>query len=205
MTWPVELRIVPVVTLHDATDAVPLARALADGGLPVVELTMRTPAGLQAVERIRDELPDVLCGIGTLLSAADVDRAVAAGAQFLVSPGSTDSLLDAMAATGLTCLPGAATASEAMRVMEHGFSLAKFFPAETAGGARALASLAAPLAALRWCATGGITATNAASYLALPHVAAVGGSWMVPDAAVTTRDWDTVRRLAAQAHDVTRR
>lgn len=199
MSWPVGLRVVPVVTVADADVAVPLARALAAGGLPVIEVTMRTPAGLQAVRRIREQVPAVLCGVGTILSAGDVGRAVDAGAQFLVSPGSTDAVLTAMAATGLTCLPGAATATEAMRVLEHGFSLAKFFPAEASGGVPALAALAAPLPALQWCATGGISAANAATYLALPSVAAVGGSWMVPAAAVEGGDWDTVRELARRA------
>ena len=199
MTWPTNLRVVPVVTVPSVEVAVPLARALADGGLPVIEVTLRSPAALDAIAAIRAELPDVLCGVGTLLSPADVKAAVDAGSQFLVSPGSTDALLDAMLATGLPCLPGAATASEALRLIERGVRLAKFFPSEASGGAPALAALAAPLPELQWCATGGITAANAPAYLTLPSVVAVGGSWMVPAAALEEADWSAITALAVQA------
>ena len=199
MTWPAHLRVVPVVTVPSVEVAVPLARALADGGLPVIEVTLRSPAALDAIAAIRAELPDVLCGVGTLLSPADVKAAVDAGAQFLVSPGSTVGLLDAMLATGLPCLPGAATPTEAMRLLERGVRLAKFFPAEASGGAPALAALAAPLPELQWCATGGITAASAPTFLALPNVVAVGGTWMVPAAAIQTGDWSSITVLAAQA------
>lgn len=186
-----------MVTLHDVGSAVPLAEALARGGLPVVEVTLRTPVALEAVRRIRDAFPDVLCGVGTVLSAADVDRAVAAGAQFLVSPGSSRQLLVAMRESGLPSLPGAFTVSEAMRVLEEGFDVAKFYPAALGGGVAALTALAGPLPTLRWCATGGITRDSAPDYLALPQVAAVGGSWMAPDQVVASRDWETVRDLVA--------
>lgn len=199
MTWPASLRVVPVVTVPSVEVAVPLARALADGGLPVIEVTLRSPAALDAIAAIRASVPEVLCGVGTLRTPADVKAAVEAGAQFLVSPGSTDELLDAMLATGLPCLPGAATASEAMRLLERGVRLAKFFPAEASGGAAALGALAAPLPDLQWCATGGVTAANAPTYLSLPSVVAVGGSWMVPAAAVETGDWSTVTSLASAA------
>lgn len=199
MSWPAHLRVVPVVTLPDVGTAVPLTRALAVGGLPVVEVTLRSPAALDGVRRIRAELPDVLCGVGTVTTPADVDAAVAAGAQFLVSPGTTAALLDAMLACGLPVLPGAATASEALRLIEAGLSTAKFFPAEASGGTATLEALAAPLPGLRWCATGGIGPGNAADYLALPCVAAVGGSWMAPDADVRAGRWDQIEALSAAA------
>jgi 2-dehydro-3-deoxyphosphogluconate aldolase/(4S)-4-hydroxy-2-oxoglutarate aldolase len=202
MTWPADLRVVPVVTVSSVSEAVPLARALADGGLPVIEVTLRSPAALDAIAAIRAELPEVLCGVGTLLAPADVKAAVEVGAQFLVSPGSTSALLDAMLDTGLLCLPGAATPSEAMRLLERGVRLAKFFPAEASGGVPALRALAGPLPDLQWCATGGITADTAADYLALPTVAAVGGSWMVPASAVAAADWNTVTRLANKAAEL---
>ena len=188
-----------MVTVSSVSQAVPLARALADGGLPVIEVTLRSPVALEAIAAIRGALPEVLCGVGTLLSAADVKAAVDVGAQFLVSPGSTPALVDAMLDTGLLCLPGAATPSEAMCLMERGVRLAKFFPAEASGGVAALSALAGPLPELRWCATGGIGPAQAPGYLALPNVVAVGGSWMVPAAAVVAEDWDTVGRLAREA------
>jgi 2-dehydro-3-deoxyphosphogluconate aldolase/(4S)-4-hydroxy-2-oxoglutarate aldolase len=199
MTWPADLRVVPVVTVPSLEVAVPLARALADGGLPVIEVTLRSPVALDAIEAIRNELPEVLCGVGTLLEVADVKAAVEVGAQFLVSPGVTDRLLDAMLDTGLLCLPGAATPSEAMRLRDRGVRLAKFFPAEASGGAAALSALAGPIPDLSWCATGGITAASAPDYLALGDVVAVGGAWMVPAAAVTSGDWARVTALASQA------
>lgn len=199
MIWPADLRVVPVVTVPDAEAAVAVARALAAGGLPVLEITLRSPAALDAIAAVRHRVPEVLCGVGTLLTPTDVKAALDAGAQFLVSPGSTDALLAAMLGTGLTCLPGAATASEALRLLERGVSLAKFFPAEPMGGADALAALSGPLPDMRWCATGGVTPSNASSYLALPQVVAVGGSWMVPDAAVRSGDEDTITALAREA------
>lgn len=201
MTWPAELRVIPVVTVSSLDVAVPLARALAAGGLPVIEVTLRSPVALEAIAAIRQELPNVLCGVGTLLSPADVKAAVDVGAQFLVSPGSTDALLDAMLDSGRLCLPGAATPSEAMRLMDRGVRLAKFFPAEASGGVAALGALAGPLPELRWCATGGIGPAQAPAYLASPNVVAVGGSWMVPAAAVEAGDWAEVTSLAREAVD----
>jgi 2-dehydro-3-deoxyphosphogluconate aldolase/(4S)-4-hydroxy-2-oxoglutarate aldolase len=188
-------RVIPVLTIADASTAVPLARALADGGLTVVEVTLRTAAALEAVRLIRAELPEVTCGTGTLRTAADVEASVTAGAQFLVSPGSTDPLLDAMAGCGLPSLPGAVTPSEAMRLADRGFRQLKFFPAESYGGTAALKALAGPLPELAFCATGGIHGGNAPSYLALPNVLAVGGSWMVPAGA----DWSAVTLAAKEA------
>jgi 2-dehydro-3-deoxyphosphogluconate aldolase / (4S)-4-hydroxy-2-oxoglutarate aldolase len=190
--------VVPVVVLEDATKAVPLARALAAGGLPVIELTLRTPSALEAVRRIAAEVPEVLVGAGTILSARHAVRATAAGAQFLVSPGSTPALLGAMDDTGLPYLPGTSTVSEMLAVAEHGHTAMKFFPAEAAGGAPYLASLVSPLPKLRFCPTGGITAATAERYLRLPNVGCVGGSWLTPADAIEARDWARITRLAAQ-------
>jgi 2-dehydro-3-deoxyphosphogluconate aldolase/(4S)-4-hydroxy-2-oxoglutarate aldolase len=201
VSWPSDARVVPVVTVHDAQIAVPLAEALADGGIGVLELTMRTPEALAAMRRVRRARPDVLCGAGTVLTARNVDDAVEAGAQFLVSPGSSPALLEAMRGTGLPCLPGAYTPSEAMAVLAAGFDVAKFFPAAAAGGVSALAALAAPLPSLRWCATGGVTLDNAPDYLALPQVAAVGGSWLSPQAVIDRRDWDAIRAITRATVD----
>ena len=193
--------VVPVLTLPDPDVAVPLVAALAAGGLAAVEVTLRTPTALESVRRLRAELPDVLCGVGTLRTGEQVKASVDAGAQFLVSPGSTDELLDAMSASGLLSLPGAATPSEAMRLAAQGFSLQTFFPAEASGGAATLSALAAPLPDISFCATGGITLTSAASYLALPNVRCVGGSWMAPPALVVGQDWPAITALAEQTVD----
>jgi 2-dehydro-3-deoxyphosphogluconate aldolase/(4S)-4-hydroxy-2-oxoglutarate aldolase len=190
--------VVPVVVLEDATRAVPLARALAAGGLPIIELTLRTPSALDAVRRIAAEVPDVLVGAGTILGAGQARRAAAAGARFLVSPGSTPALLDGLDDTGLPYLPGTSTVSEMLAVAERGHTAMKFFPAEAAGGAPYLASLASPLPHLRFCPTGGITATTAERYLGLPNVGCVGGSWLTPADAVAAGDWARITRLAAE-------
>jgi 2-dehydro-3-deoxyphosphogluconate aldolase / (4S)-4-hydroxy-2-oxoglutarate aldolase len=190
--------VIPVVVLEDANQAVPLAHALAAGGLPIVELTLRTPSALEAVRRIAAEVPDVLVGAGTILSARQAQEAAAAGAKFLVSPGSTPALLDAMDDTGLPFLPGTSTVSEMLAVAERGHTAMKFFPAEAAGGAPYLASLVSPLPHLRFCPTGGITAATAERYLRLPNVGCVGGSWLTPADAFAAGDWARVTRLAAE-------
>ena len=191
--------VVPVVVLDDLDHAVPVARALVAGGLPVIELTLRTPVALDAIAAIADEVPEILVGAGTITSPELVGHAVEAGAQFLVSPGTTPSLLQEMAGSGIPFLPGTATVSEAMAVLEAGFAEMKFFPAEASGGAAYLRSLASPLPAARFCPTGGITAATAPSYLALPNVGCVGGSWLTPSDALAARDWDRVTALAAEA------
>jgi 2-dehydro-3-deoxyphosphogluconate aldolase/(4S)-4-hydroxy-2-oxoglutarate aldolase len=191
--------VVPVVVVRDEEDAVPLARALASGGLPIIEVTLRTPAALLAVERIAAEVPEILVGVGTLTSPADVSKAVSAGAQFLVSPGCTDALLDAMAESGLPFLPGVATVSEMLTVLERGIAEMKFFPADAAGGTAYLKAVAGPLPMVRFCPTGGITAQSARDYLALPNVGCVGGSWLTPAAAVGAKDWAVVESLAREA------
>jgi len=190
---------VPVVVVDDLAQAVPVARALVAGGLPVIELTLRTPAALDAIRAIADEVPEILVGAGTVLTPGRAKEARDAGAQFLVSPGATPALLAGMAETGLPFLPGTATVSEVLAVLEAGWTEMKFFPAEASGGAAFLASVASPVPAARFCPTGGITATSAASYLALPNVGCVGGSWLTPKDALVAGDWARVEQLAAAA------
>lgn len=191
--------VMPVVVLEDAADAVPLARALVAGGLPAIEVTLRTAAALDAIKAIAAEVPDAVVGAGTVISARNVSDTVAAGARFLVSPGWTDTLLDAMKASGVPFLPGVSTTSEVVALLERGVTDMKFFPAEAAGGTAYLKALSAPLPQARFCPTGGISLASAPSYLALPNVGCVGGSWMVPGDAVAARDWSRVERLAAEA------
>lgn len=191
--------VIPVVTLDDVKDAVPLARALVAGGLPVIEITLRTAAGLDAIRAIAAEVPDAVPGAGTVLTHGDFAKAEIAGAKFAVSPGATDTLLAAIEGAGMQLLPGIATASEAMRLLEHGYHFAKLFPAEACGGARFLAAIAAPLPQLRFCPTGGITLENAPDYLKLANVACVGGSWMVGRQAIAAGDWESIRQAAAAA------
>ncbi|MFI6960892.1 bifunctional 4-hydroxy-2-oxoglutarate aldolase/2-dehydro-3-deoxy-phosphogluconate aldolase [Streptomyces sp. NPDC050255] len=191
--------VMPVVVLEDAADAVPLARALVAGGLPAIEVTLRTAAALDAIRAIAAEVPDAVVGAGTVISAQNVTGTVAAGARFLVSPGWTDALLDAMKASGVPFLPGVSTTSEVVALLERGVTDMKFFPAEAAGGTSYLKALSAPLPQARFCPTGGISLASAPSYLALPNVGCVGGSWMVPGDAVAARDWSRVERLAAEA------
>ncbi|MFJ7410502.1 bifunctional 4-hydroxy-2-oxoglutarate aldolase/2-dehydro-3-deoxy-phosphogluconate aldolase [Streptomyces sp. NPDC098077] len=191
--------VVPVVVLHDAADAVPLARALVAGGLPAIEVTLRTPAALESIRAIAAEVPGAVVGAGTVISPEHVRDTVDAGARFLVSPGWTDALLEAMKASGVPFLPGVSTTSEVVALLERGVREMKFFPAEAAGGTAYLKALSAPLPQARFCPTGGISPASAPSYLALPNVGCVGGSWMVPGDAVAAKDWDRVARLAAEA------
>ncbi|WP_097872269.1 bifunctional 4-hydroxy-2-oxoglutarate aldolase/2-dehydro-3-deoxy-phosphogluconate aldolase [Streptomyces sp. rh34] len=191
--------VVPVVVLHDVADAVPLARALVAGGLPAIEVTLRTPAALQSIRAMAAEVPGAVVGAGTVISPEHVRDTVDAGARFLVSPGWTDALLEAMKASGVPFLPGVSTTSEVVALLERGVREMKFFPAEAAGGTAYLKALSAPLPQARFCPTGGISLASAPSYLALPNVGCVGGSWMVPGDAVAAKDWDRVARLAAEA------
>lgn len=191
--------VVPVVVLHDAADAVPLARALVAGGLPAIEVTLRTPAALEAIRAMAAEVPGAVVGAGTVISPQHVRDTVGAGARFLVSPGWTDALLEAMKSSGVPFLPGVSTTSEVVALLERGVREMKFFPAEAAGGTAYLKALSAPLPQARFCPTGGISLASAPSYLALPNVGCVGGSWMVPGDAVAAKDWDRVARLAAEA------
>jgi 2-dehydro-3-deoxyphosphogluconate aldolase / (4S)-4-hydroxy-2-oxoglutarate aldolase len=169
--------VIPVVVLGDAGEAVPLARRLVAEDMRVIEITLRTPAALDAIAAIAAEVPDAIVGAGTVVSPAQARDAISAGAAFLVSPGATPGLLDALA--GLPLLPGAATASEVMALLERGITNAKFFPAEASGGVAALKALHGPFPQMRFCPTGGIDAAKAQDYLALPNVACVGGTWML--------------------------
>ncbi|MFJ1970970.1 bifunctional 4-hydroxy-2-oxoglutarate aldolase/2-dehydro-3-deoxy-phosphogluconate aldolase [Streptomyces sp. NPDC087903] len=197
--------VVPVVVVEDAADAVPLARALVAGGLPAIEVTLRTPAALDAIRAIAGEVPEAMVGAGTLLTPAQVTEVVAAGARFLVSPGWTDVLLTAMRASGVPFLPGVSTVSEVVALLERGVREMKFFPAEAAGGTAYLRSLSGPLPQARFCPTGGIGPANAPDYLALPNVGCVGGTWMLPDDAIAAGDWARVERLARAAAALGRR
>jgi len=192
--------VIPVVVLDDAAQAVPLTRALAAGGVGIVEITLRTPAALEAVRRIAAEVPETLVGAGTVTTPALAREAADAGARFLVTPGTTDAVLAAAEDTGLPVLPGAATVSEAMRLAERGYAALKFFPAEAAGGVAYLRSIAGPLPSLAFCPTGGITPATAPDYLALPNVGCVGGSWLTPPAALAAGDYVTVESAARATH-----
>lgn len=191
--------VVPVVVVERAAEAVPLARALVEGGLPAIEITLRTPAALDAIRAVAAEVEGAIPGVGTVLDAAQLAAAEQAGARFAVSPGATPALLDAAAGAGIPLLPGIATASEAMALIARGYRFAKFFPAGPAGGRSYLAALASPLPQLKFCPTGGITLETASAYLALPNVICVGGSWMLPKAVVAAGNWAAVAAASRAA------
>lgn len=190
--------IVPVLVIDDASRAEPLAKALVAGGLPALEVTLRTPAALDAI-RAMAKVPGGIVGAGTLVTPDDVRAAKAAGAQFGVSPGATDALIAACAAEQLPLLPGAATATEAMSLLERGFDMLKFFPAEASGGAPALKAIGAPLPQISFCPTGGVSPANADTYLSLPNVVCAGGSWVAPKDKVAAGAWDEIEALARAA------
>lgn len=191
--------VIPVLKIARLEDAVPLARALARGGLPAIEVTLRTPVALDAIRAIAASVPEAVVGAGTILNPCQFAKAEAAGARFIVSPGFSGELASAAQASAVPLLPGAITPGEIMQAAEAGYSLLKFFPAEQAGGAAFLKALASPFAGIRFCPTGGIEAANASAYLALGNVACVGGSWVAPDAMVTAGKWDDITALAQQA------
>jgi len=190
--------VIPVIVVEDAETAAPLARALVAGGLPVLEVTLRTPAALDAIRRMAD-VPGGVVGAGTLLTPADVRAAKAAGATFGVSPGVTDTLVAACEAEGLPLLGGIATVTEAIRLLERGYDAAKFFPAEPNGGVPTLKAFAGPLPQMGFCPTGGVSPGNAAAYLALPNVLCVGGSWVADPKLVRAGRWDEIEALARAA------
>ncbi|RYH10185.1 bifunctional 4-hydroxy-2-oxoglutarate aldolase/2-dehydro-3-deoxy-phosphogluconate aldolase [Tropicimonas sp. IMCC6043] len=190
--------VIPVLVIEDAGSAKALAEALVAGGLPALEITLRTPAALEAIREMSRVAGGVV-GAGTLLTPADVIAAKEAGAQFGVSPGATDRLLDACADADLPLLPGAATATEAMILLERGYTVQKFFPAEASGGAPALKAIAGPLPQIRFCPTGGVSPANVASYLALSNTLCVGGSWVAPADKVKAGDWEGITALARDA------
>ena len=190
--------VVPVIVVDDLAHARKLAEALVAGGLPALEVTLRTPVALDAI-RAMAEVPGGVVGAGTLLTPADVKAAKAAGAMFGVSPGATDRIIDACCEYDLPLLPGAATATEIMILLEKGFTVQKFFPAEQAGGAPYLKSIGSPIPQVKFCPTGGISLMNARDYLGLPNILCVGGSWVVPKDAMANGDWAMITKLAAEA------
>ena len=190
--------VIPVLVVKDPAIARPLAEALVAGGLPALEVTLRTPAALEVIAEMA-KVEGGVVGAGTLLSPKDVTDAIAAGAQFGVSPGATDMLLEACEAAELPLLPGAATSTEVMRLLERGYRVQKFFPAEANGGAAALKAIGAPLPQVRFCPTGGVTPANAPSYLGLSNTLCVGGSWVAPKALIDAGDWKGITDLARTA------
>ncbi|MBN8915536.1 MULTISPECIES: bifunctional 4-hydroxy-2-oxoglutarate aldolase/2-dehydro-3-deoxy-phosphogluconate aldolase [Xanthobacter] len=196
--------VVPVVVIERLEDAVPLARALVEGGLPLIEVTLRTPVAMEALRLIAAEVEGAIAGAGTVTNRAQIEATIEAGATFLVSPGTTPELAAAFTETPIPVMAGCATASEAMRLAELGFEVLKFFPAEASGGAAFLKSIAGPLPHLRFCPTGGIGPANAGDYLALPNVVAVGGSWVVPTDAIRAGNFAKVRELATAASQLKR-
>ena len=192
-------RVVPVVVIDDVGDALPLASALLESGLNAIEVTLRTEVGLSSIERIASEHPDMLVGAGSVRRARQVDEVHKAGARFVVSPGSSDALLDAVADVSIPFVPGAVTPSEMLKLLDDGYTLQKFFPAELAGGAAFLKAVGAPIPEVSFMPTGGISAANAADYLALPNVACIGGSWIAPAALLEVGDFDAIAKLAADA------
>ena len=191
--------VIPVIVIADLEAAVPLARALVEGGVRVLEVTLRTPVALQAIAAIARAVPDAIVGAGTVRSAVDVQAALDAGSRFAVSPGYTEAIGAACAQGGLALLPGVATASEVLRATAGGYRFLKFFPAGAAGGVPMLKALAGPFGDVVFCPTGGIDATTAREYLALPNVRVVGGSWLTPPDAVAARDWGRITQLAKAA------
>ena len=193
--------VVPVLVIEDANDAVPLAKALVAGGLPVLEITLRSAAAEESIKRIIAEVPDAITGAGTVINAKQMERMAKIGCAFAVSPGHTKSLLKAAKDTGVPLLPGAGTPSEIMYLLEHGYDMLKFFPAEQQGGVSMLKALSGPLPQVKFCPTGGVSLANLGDYLALPNIITVGGSWVAPKDAVKAGDWATITRLAQEATD----
>lgn len=192
-------RVVPVIVLTDAKHAVPLAHALLEGGIDVMEITLRSDAALDAIEAVARAVPQMHLGAGTVTRASDVPRIIDAGARFALSPGCTDALVDAVRATGLPFIPGVMTPGEVMRARDQGFKLMKLFPAQQAGGLGMLKALGAPIPDVRFCPTGGVSPDNLRDFLALPNVAMAGGSWLTPADALREGDWARIGRLAREA------
>lgn len=191
--------VIPVIVVHRVADAVPLARALVDGGVRVLEVTLRTPVALQAMRAIVQEVPEAIVGAGTVRSVSDAQAAAQAGCRFAVSPGYTSAVGQACQQLGLPLLPGVATASEVMSAQADGFNFLKFFPATAAGGIPLLKALGGPFPDVVFCPTGGITAETAPQFLALPNVKVCGGSWLTPQEAIDAEDWARITTLAREA------
>ena len=196
--------VLPVIVIDDLAHAVPLARALVSGGCKALEITLRTPVALQAMERIAAEVPEAIIGAGTLRAPQDAERARRAGAQFALSPGYSPELAQACRDAGLPFIPGVATASEVMAAWLDGHDLLKFFPAVAAGGLSMLKSFGGPFPEVRFCPTGGLTASNAAEYLALPNVPLCGGTWLSPKTLLERGDWAAIQALAHEAQQLAR-
>lgn len=194
-----ETSVMPVMVVDRVENAVPLAHALVNGGIRVLEITLRTAAGLDAVRAIKQEVPEAIVGVGTIATPQQLDAAIAAGAQFGVSPGSTPKLLKAIAASKLPFFPGVATMSEVMQALEEGFDVMKLFPAVAAGGVKMLDSFRGPFPHVRFCPTGGINPQNAPDFFKLPNVVCVGGSWLTPKDLVASGNWAEITRLAREA------
>ena len=191
--------ILPVVTVHTLDEARRVSAALLEGGLPAIELTLRTPVAMQALAMLKKELPDIVIGAGTVLNIEQMRQSIDAGADFLVTPGTPSELADALAKAPIPVVPGAATPTELLSLMARGFRVCKLFPASAVGGLAMLKGLAGPLAELKICPTGGITEDNAAEYLSQPNVACIGGSWMVPKTWLEAGEWELVTRSSARA------
>ncbi len=191
--------VVPVMVIDDVKDAVPLARALVKGGLPVLEITLRTQAASESIRAIKAEVEGAHVGAGTVLTRQQLSEMDKLGCAFAVSPGSSHMLLDAAQDVKVPLLPGGVTASECMNLLDHGYSFQKFFPAEPAGGVAYLSSLASPLPQIKFCPTGGITLDSAPRYLKLSNVITLGGSWMAPKKLVAAKDWVGIEKLAREA------
>jgi len=196
--------ILPVVTVHSLDEARRVSAALLEGGLPAIELTLRTPVAMDALAMLKRELPDIKIGAGTVLTDTQLQQAIDAGADFIVTPGTPPALADALARAPLPVVPGAATPTELLSLMARGFRVCKLFPATAVGGLAMLKGLAGPLADLKLCPTGGIGESTAAEYLAQPNVVCIGGSWMVPKDWLANGEWDKVRESAAKAADIVR-
>lgn len=197
-------RVVPVIVLSDARQAVPLAHALLEGGIDVMEITLRSDVALDAIEAVAKAVPQMHLGAGTVTRPSDVPRVIDAGARFALSPGCTDALVDAVRATGLPFIPGVMTPGEVMRARDQGFTLMKLFPAQQAGGIGMLKALGAPIPDVRFCPTGGVSPENLRDFLALPNVAMAGGSWLTPADALRDGDWARVTKLAREASTLAR-
>ena len=191
--------VIPVMVINKLEHAVPLANALVEGGLKVLEITLRTPIALEAIKKIKAEVPNAIVGAGTVINLETLNQVIDAGSEFIVSPGVTDVLIDAALKSGTPILPGVVTPSEVMKLLEKGITEMKFYPAEAAGGIPMVKSIGGPLPQVTFCPTGGISPTNAADYLALKNVACVGGSWMAPANLVDAEDWDEIKRLTIEA------
>lgn len=192
-------RVVPVIVLSDEAQAVPLAHALLEGGIDVMEITLRSGVALRAIEAVARAVPKMHLGAGTVTRAAEVAQVISAGAKFALSPGCSEALVDAVKAARLPFIPGVMTPSEVMRARDHGFTLMKLFPAAQAGGIAMLKALGAPLPDVRFCPTGGVSPENLREILALPNVAMAGGSWLTPSDALRQGDWKRIARLAREA------